>query len=256
MRNMFLVVALLGASFVAALAQPQERGGRNMPPGENVIGKVTAVSKDSLTIAPAAGGDAVTVKIDDSTRIMKERQPAKLTDIKVDDTVFVRGKLNGSNMDAAILGVVSPEMAQRMQQGRGFGGGMQGGGPGGPGRMGEFNAEDMGKKFIAGEVKAINETKLTIARPDGQTQEIEVDENTSFKRGQESITLPDIKVGDFVRGRGELKENVFVPRELNVGRPQMRMMRGQNGQASDAKKPDSAVPAPATAGSAPATPPR
>src|SRR5262249_26785210 len=38
MRNKFLVVALMGASFVAALAQPQERGGRNMPPGENVFG--------------------------------------------------------------------------------------------------------------------------------------------------------------------------------------------------------------------------
>src|SRR5262249_54013420 len=155
---------------------------------ENVFGKVTSVNKDSITVTPNAGGDALTVKVSDGTRIMKDRQPAKLADIKVDDSVFVHGKLNGNTMDAAILGVVPPEMAQRMQQGRGFGGGgMQGGGPG---RMGGFNPEDLGKKFIAGEVKAINETKLTIARPDGQTQEIEVDENTSFKRGQESITLP------------------------------------------------------------------
>ena len=254
MRNKFLVVALLGASFVAALAQPQERGGRNMPPGENVFGKVTAVSKDSLTVSPAAGGNAVTVNVSDNTRIMKDRQPVKLTDIKVDDTVFVRGQLNGNTMDAAILGVVNPEMAQRMQQGRGFGGGVQGAGPGGPGgqgRMGGFNPEDMGKKFIAGEVKAINETKLTIARPDGQTQEIEVDENTSFKRGRESITLPDIKVGDFVRGRGELKDSMFVPLELVVGRPQMRAM-GQG--VPDQNKPDSAVPA--TASPSPAAPPK
>ena len=125
----------------------------------------------------------------------------------------------------------------------------------GPGMSGNpgVNPEDMGKKFILGEVKAINETKLTIARPDGQTQDIEVDENTSFRKGQESITLPDIKVGDFVRGRGELKENVFVPKELIVGRPQMRM-RGQDGQATDAKKPDSAPPA--ATGSAPAAPPK
>ena len=95
----------------------------------------------------------------------------------------------------------------------------------------------MGKKFIVGEVKAINETKLTIARPDGQTQEIEVDENTSFKKGSESITLPDIKVGDFVRGRGELKDSTFVPKELIVGRQQMRiMMGGPGGQAQEQKK--------------------
>jgi len=240
---MLLVTALLGASFVAAPAQVQERGGRTLPPGETVIGKVTAISKDSLTVTPMQGGDAVTVKVGESTRVMKERQPVKLEDIKTDDAVFVRGKLNGNVMDAAVVGVMNPEMLQQMQS-RGMGGG---------GRMGGFNPKDMGKKFIAGEVKVINETKLTIARPDGQTQEIEVDENTSFRKGMESITLPDIKVGDFVRGRGELKDNVFVPKELIVGRPQMRFMGGQGqGSAQQQKKPDSAAPA----GAAPSTPPK
>src|SRR6185437_5151438 len=143
MRNMLLVAALLGASFVTAPAQVQERGGRNLPPGETVIGKVTAISKDSLTVTPMQGGDAVTVKVGESTRVMKERQPVKLEDIKTDDAVFVRGKLNGNVMDAAIVGVMNPEMLQRMQS-RGMGGGS--------GRMGGFNPEDMGKKFIAGEV--------------------------------------------------------------------------------------------------------
>ena len=122
-----------------------------------------------------------------------------------------------------------------------------------PGAGAGFAREDWGKKFVAGEVKAINETKLTIARPDGQTQEIEVDENTSFRRGRESITLPDIKVGDFVRGRGEVKNAVFVPQELIVGGGQMRMMLGgpggpgaapnQNAPAKpDAEKPKDAPP--------------
>jgi hypothetical protein len=120
--------------------------------------------------------------------------------------------------------------------------------------MAGFNREDLGKKFIIGEVKSINETRLTIARPDGQTQEIEVDENTSFKKGAESITLPDIKAGDLVRGRGELKDNVFVPKELIVGRGgQMRiMMGGPGGQAQDQKKPESTPPA----GTAPSAPPK
>lgn len=245
MRNMLLVAALLGASFLVALAQVQDRGGRNLPPGETVVGKVTAVSKDSLTVSPMQGGDTITVKVGESTRVMKERQPVKLEEIKTDDAVFVRGKLNGNVMDATIVGVMNPEMLQRMQS-RGMGGGA--------GKIGGFNPEDMGKKFIAGEVKAINETKLTIARPDGQTQEIEVDENTSFRKGMESITLPDIKVGDFVRGRGELKNNVFVPTELIVGRPQMRFMGGQDqsGAQQEQKKPDNAAPA----GTAPSTPPK
>jgi hypothetical protein len=124
-------------------------------------------------------------------------------------------------------------MVQRIEQG-GAGRTMAGG----------FNPEDLGKKFIAGEVKAINETRLTIARPDGQTQEIEVDENTSFKKGGESITLPDIKVGDFVRGRGELKDNMFEPKELIVGRPQMRILtNGPGVQGQEEKKPESGAPA-------------
>ena len=243
MRKMLLVTALLAVGFAAApaqapaQAQAQERGGMNLPPGENVIGKVTAVNKDSLTVAPMMGGDPVTVKVGETTRVMKERQPVKLEDVKTDETIFARGKLNGNVMEAAIVAVVNPEMIQRMHGEGAGGGGMMGGG---------FNREDLGKKFIAGEVKAIHETKLTISRPDGQTQDIEVDENTSFKKGTESITLPDIKVGDFVRGRGELKDSVFVPKELIVGRPQMRIMMGGPGcQAQEQKKPDSStVPAP------------
>lgn len=245
MRTMVCLVAIMAVAFLHASAQPQER--MNMPPGDNVVGKVTAVSKDSLTIAPLMGGEAVNVKVSDTTRVAKDRQPFKFDQIKVDDVIFARGELKNNSMQAALVSVVNPEMIQRIQQG-GAGGGPGGGiGPGGG-----FNREDLGKKFIVGEVKAINETKLTIARPDGQTQEIEVDENTSFKKGGESITLPDIKVGDFVRGRGELKENVFVPKELMIGRPQMRMMiGGAGGQPPDQKKPDSAP-----SGTAPAAPPK
>jgi hypothetical protein len=194
-----------------------------MPPGENVIGKVTAVSGNTLTVAPMTGGNPVTVKIGDDTRIRKDRQPAKAADIKVDDMVFARGTLTGTIMDAAIIGLVNPEMVQRMQQGG----------------AGQFNREDLGKKFIVGEVKAINELKLTIARPDNQTQEIEVDENTSFHKGRESVTLADIKVGDFVRGSGELKNGVFMPKELIVGPPGIVMgLGGPRGQGGARMDPD------------------
>jgi hypothetical protein len=194
-------------------------------PGDNVIGKVTSVSKDTLVVSPMMGGDPVTIKVGDNTRVMKDRQAAKVEDIKVNDVVFARGELKNGTMQAGIVGVVNPDLMQRAQQA----GGQQ------------FNREDMGKKFIAGEVKAINETKLTIARVDGQTQDIEVDENTSFKKDSVSITLPDIKVGDFVRGSGELTNNIFVPKELVVGRQQTRFVFG-GGPPPEQKKPDTATP--------------
>lgn len=238
MKRILLYAAVLGC--VATLsAQPQERGGRNFQQGDSVVGKVTSISKDSLVIEPLAGGSPVTVKVSDSTRVSKDRQPAKLEDIKAGDVVFARGDLSNGVLQSRMIGVANPEMIERMQQGgpgRGFGGGRGGGAGAG------FNREDWGKKFIAGEVKTINETRLTISGPDGQTANVEVDENTSFKRGTESITFPDIKVGDFVRGAGELKNNIFVPRELIVGRPQMRMMGGADRQNPPPDKPATSAP--------------
>ncbi len=99
------------------------------------------------------------------------------------------------------------------------------------GMMGNFR-EGMGKNFIMGEIKAINGTQIEIARPDGVTQTIAVDENTSFKKNQESVTLADFKVGDRVFGRGEMKDNVFVAGQLNQGEPgMMRRGGGQGGPA-------------------------
>jgi len=230
MKPALLSAILLSLSLGTGQAQVQERG---MFPGDAVVGKVTSVSPDSLVVAPLMGGDPVTIKVSDSTRISKERQPIKLSEIKTDEVVFARGEVKNNVMQAVMVGVVNPQMMQVMGQG----------GPGGPGGV---NREDLGKKFIAGEVKAIAETKLTIARVDGQTQDIEVDENTSFKRGKESITLPDVKTGDFVRGPGELKDGVFVAKELMVGRGQFRVkFAGPDGPAPQnppADKPAQAPP--------------
>jgi len=230
MKKLISIFAMLALGTLAAFAQ----GPGQMPPGQNVVGKVTAVGKDSITVAPIMGGDPVTVKVGDNTRIIKERQPVKISDVKVDETVFARGALNGTTMDAAIVGVVNPEMIQRLQQGGGMGMGMGAG-------AGQFKPEDWGKTFIAGQVKTINETILTIARPDGQgTVNIEVDENTSFKKGRESITLADIKPDDVVFGPGETKNGVFVAKELRVGGGRMFMGRGPG---ADQKKPDGDKPA-------------
>ncbi len=47
---------------------------------------------------------------------------------------------------------------------------------------------------------------------------IQADENTSFRNDKnESVTLADVKVGDRVMGRGDMKDGVFVPQTLRVG---------------------------------------
>ncbi len=196
-----------------AQGQGQQRGRR---PG--VAGTITTISGNTVTLK-TMDGQAAQVQLSDKTRFRKERQPAQLSDFKVGDTVFVRGEQKDGVWQADVLAAVPAGMGM----GRGMGGGM---GAGGGAGMARFR-EGLGKEFIMGEVKAINGTQLTILRPDGVTQDITVDESTSFRKDGESITLPDIKVGDHVFGRGQLKDNVFVPSVLNDGQP--RFMRGQGG---------------------------
>jgi hypothetical protein len=80
----------------------------------------------------------------------------------------------------------------------------------------------MGKSIVIGEVKSIDPPKLTVTRTDGVEQTIEADESTSFRKGRgESITMPDIKPGDTIFARGELKNGTFVPSGINVLDPEM-----------------------------------
>jgi len=88
----------------------------------------------------------------------------------------------------------------------------------------------MGKTIVVGDVKSIDPPKLTVSRTDGVEQTIEADENTSFRRGRdESITMPDIKAGDTIFARGELKNGTFVPTAVNVVPPEMARRMKENG---------------------------
>ena len=174
----------------------------------DVMGKITAINGQTLTIQNSEGHD-VTIKVSDSTRFMKDRKQAKLADFKVGDWTMVRGRSTGTDTwDAEFLGSRSASA--------------DGGGPGGFSQAGF--AQEWGKKFIAGEIKAIDGTHLTIAGPDGQTLVIAVDENTSFRRDNESIALADFKVGDHIFGPGEVQAGTFVPSRLILGN--MHRMHG------------------------------
>jgi hypothetical protein len=74
----------------------------------------------------------------------------------------------------------------------------------------------LGKDYVAGEVKSIDAPKLTVLRTDGVTQTLELNEDTSLRRGRDSITMADIKVGDHVMSRGAAQGDVFVPKGVMV----------------------------------------
>ena len=200
----FLFTSLLMAQDAPQPPSPQDGPGQ----GERRVqfrglaGTIAAINGDTLSIK-GMGGREFTVKTTDKTEFRKEGQPAKLADFKVGDMVMVRPDGPPAAPDAPVTAMAISSDKRMMQMGEG-----------------------LGKVFIVGEVKAIDldNLKITVLRPDNQTQVIGVDENTSFRKRRESITMSDIKVGDNVMGRGALKDGTFIASELNVGMAGQRMM--------------------------------
>lgn len=225
---------------------PQEGWGRGegreqFAGGQMIRGTITAVASDHLTVKTDTG-DVYQVTISANTRLNKDRQPVKVTDVKVGDSVGAMGVLDAPSktVHALAVFVVDAEQVKKMR-------------------------ENIGKTYIAGKVTAIDldGLKLTVMRADNVSQVIAVDEGTSFRHGGrmmmsmmngtgpvegggpgrgpgaggepgggESITFADIKVGDMVAGPGEVKNGIFVPTQLGVTDPsQQRRQRPGSGDA-------------------------
>src|SRR2546423_5915209 len=130
-------------------APRQRRGGGWNGPGQDgqrfqgVGGQITSISGDTIKLKIPNGQEA-TVKIAADTQFRRDRNPAKLQDFKVGDFVLVRGTPAGENQwTAQMVGTRSDAQPQ-----------LRG---------------EMGKNFIAGEVKSMDPPKMTILRPDGVT---------------------------------------------------------------------------------------
>jgi len=247
MRIAELALLAMGLSWgVGANAQSGESGQDNAPAmamgsGRMVRGTVTAVAGDKVTLKTESG-DVFTVALSANTRVMKGRDQAKAADVHVGDGIGAMGEIDQptKTVHALYVSVVDAEQIKKMR-------------------------ESLGKTWIAGKVTAIDDLKLTILRSDKVSQTIEVDEDTSFKRGGrgmqmamqgepgpmggggrregganggspnggspngggESITLADIKLGDNVVGQGSLKNGTFVPTTLAVVTPGQRRRRDQ-----------------------------
>ncbi len=212
--------------------------------GQMIRGTVTAVAPDHLTVKTEEG-EVYQVAVSANTRVMKDRQPLKVAEIKAGDGIGAMGVMDApaKTVHAVFVAVVDAEQVKKAR-------------------------EDLGKTYITGRVTAIDmdEARVTVKRPDGVSQVIQADEGTSFKRGGrrvqtaangtpstgiggESITLADVKVGDMVGGRGAMKGGMFVPAELRVmdasaaGQGQGRRRGAGNGS------PDASAGSPNTSGS-------
>jgi Domain of unknown function (DUF5666) len=221
----------------APSARGQTRQGRGDGPPP-LLGKITSVKNGALELGTPDGTN-VTVKLSDKTEFRKDRQPAKLADFKVGDTVFVRGE---QNADHTVTAVIVAGRAGGGSDGPGGGRGFGGGGAG----LGE-----LGKDYIAGEIKSVDAPKLTVLRTDNVTQTIELTEESSLRKGRDSITMAEIQPGDHVIARGSMQDNVFTPKNVMIlsAEQWQRMQefagrRRGNGENAPGNAPNAPTPAP------------
>ncbi len=211
--TLFLILNLLALAPCFAQQSDQQGsprgGGGFLGMGSAVHGTITAIAGSEFTIK-TEDGTTYKVATGPNTHLVKDRQPIKASDVHVGDVIMTGGDVDekAHTVGAVFFAVLDAEQVQRMKQAQ----------------------ADFGKTWTAGKITVINELTLTIDRPDKKSQTITVDENTSFRKHRDSITLADIKVGDTVSARGALQNGNFVATVLSVVDPNRRGPGG-GGQA-------------------------
>jgi hypothetical protein len=186
--------------------------GSGMMGGRGVVGTVKEVAADHYVIKNETG-EMYTVHFSANTRIVKQPasrqeqggerippQSLKASDIKVGDPIAANGDVDttAKSVGAVFVVLIDPERAKQMRE-------MQ---------------ANFGKTWLMGKVIAVHEVKVTLQSPvDNTPHTFVADENTSFRRRREMVTLADVQVGDNVRVEGALKGGVFMAASVAIMGP-------------------------------------
>ncbi len=207
-----------GAAGVAAPQRPAfgpMGGGAMGMMDRGVLGTVTEVAADHYTVKTPLG-DSYTVQFSSNTRFVKQTsgmggagygrgrnggsppEPIQATAIKTGDAVTAMGSIDAAAKSVSALRVMllDPETAQRMEQ----------------------MEANFGKTWLQGKVTAINGTTIVLTGTlDHAAHNVAVDENTTFRRRRDPVTLADIQVGDMLRADGGVKDGVFTAAAIHDG---------------------------------------
>jgi hypothetical protein len=118
-------------------------------------------------------------------------QAIKPADIKVGDVIEARGEVDATakSVGAQSIALIDPERAAQMQA----------------------MEANFGKTWLMGKVTAIDGVKVTLTGAlDNAPHSFVADENTTFRRRRDPITLADIQLGDTVRADGAMKDGAFT----------------------------------------------
>ncbi len=191
------------------------RGWAGFMAGRGVVGTVTEVGSDHYTLKTEMG-DTYTVHFSANTRVIKQPpqrvnqgtgmrtppQEIKATDIRVGDAIAATGEVDADTKSVGAMTVIKidPEHAREMRE----------------------MAANFGKTWLMGKVTEVKDTQVTLqSQVDNASHTFVADENTTFRRRREPVTLADLQVGESVRVEGAVKEGVFVASAVAVMGPPM-----------------------------------
>ncbi len=223
----FLVLFVCGVLGCAAWAQEsgamRGRGGSLWGEGHGTVGTVSAIAADRFTLRTELG-ETYTIFYSVNTHFLKQpagprhalgsssggeqgfqRTPPvviKASDIHVGDAIAAGGEVDTAahTVGAVTVLLIDPERAKEM-------------------RAMEAN---YGKTWLMGRVIAVDldNARVTLdGGPDKARHIFAADENTTFRKRRDPITLGDIKSGDMVRVEGSVKAGVFLATTVSVMGP-------------------------------------
>ncbi len=180
---------------LGAGAHGQEDSNFDIAGLQAIRGTVSRVAGSSVFVKVQAG-TVYQVETGANTHFVKNGEAATGNVSKIGDTVLAGGELDAKKhtLGAVFLAVVDAEELAQLDERR----------------------AQWGKTWVAGTVTAKHGTSLELKRPDGAVNTVTVDEDTSFRRKHQSITLPDVQVGDGLTATGLQGSGGFAAKVVTV----------------------------------------
>jgi len=167
--------------------------------GPRLFGTITSVGVDRFEVK-REDGTTQTVTVSDQTRYREDQKDIHLEDLKPGDRVMVTGQsADNKQITAGTVRRVTEEDMQRFQQ--------------------------MQAHRAFGQITSIEGNQLKIQNPRQGERTIVVNDQTTFTKDGQSITLKDLKVGDRIFASGDETNGQFVATRVASG----RFRRGQGG---------------------------
>jgi hypothetical protein len=229
-RTARLTILALGVVMAAGpVSLAQEDNGLGPPDGGDGMGQAFGRGNGVRGTVTAAGASSFTIRTDEgenykvlysaNTRLIKDRQPIEAADIHVGDMLMAGGIVDAKAKTVGAVVLLDID-AQEVHKAR----------------------EGFGKTWVMGKVTAIHDLRITIERAgDKQAQIVAVDENTSFRKHREDVTLADVKVGDVISAQGALHADTFLATDLRIMNPEAGHPHGSSREPGQ-PSPGSAAP--------------